>query len=66
MDEAVVLARESNDRLAEAVRRYPERLAGFAALPDPGAGGCRRGVGAGGTGVGFVGAIINGHAGGRS
>jgi predicted TIM-barrel fold metal-dependent hydrolase len=37
--EAVPLARLSNDRLFEAVKRYPERLAGFATLPtsDPAA-----------------------------
>jgi predicted TIM-barrel fold metal-dependent hydrolase len=33
--EAVVLAREENDRLADAVRRHPSRFAGFAALPTP-------------------------------
>jgi hypothetical protein len=31
--EAVTLAREANDYLAEAVRRYPQRFAGFATLP---------------------------------
>jgi uncharacterized protein len=31
--EAVALARDTNDTLAEAVRRHPDRLAGFAALP---------------------------------
>src|SRR6202453_1489739 len=31
--EAVLLARECNDELAAAVGRYPDRLAGFAALP---------------------------------
>ncbi len=31
--EAVELAREANDYLAEAVRRYPKRFAGFATLP---------------------------------
>src|SRR4029434_6193222 len=31
--EAVVLAREANDQLADAVRRHPSRFAGFAALP---------------------------------
>ena len=35
--EAVALARDTNDTLAEAVRRHPDRLAGYAALPtaDP-------------------------------
>src|SRR6266568_1369479 len=31
--EAVTLAREANDHLAEAVQRHPSRFAGFAALP---------------------------------
>jgi predicted TIM-barrel fold metal-dependent hydrolase len=36
-DEALPLARLSNDRLFEAVKRHPDRLAGFATLPtsDP-------------------------------
>ena len=32
-DAAVAFARETNDRLASAVSRYPDRLAGFAHLP---------------------------------
>src|SRR4029453_3394372 len=31
--EAVALAREANDRLADALPRYPSRFAGFAAFP---------------------------------
>jgi len=31
--EAVAFARETNDLLADAVRRHPDRFAGFAALP---------------------------------
>jgi uncharacterized protein len=31
----VALASDTNDTLAEAVRRHPDRLAGFAALPTP-------------------------------
>jgi len=64
-DEAETLARESNDYLADAVRRYPQRLAGFASLP----------VAKPGTAVkelermvrnnGFLGAVINGHTRGR-
>lgn len=33
--EAVKVARESNNILADAVRRYPTRFAGFAVLPTP-------------------------------
>jgi len=31
--EAIAVARETNDFLAEAVKRHPSRFAGFAALP---------------------------------
>ncbi|HKI37102.1 MAG TPA: amidohydrolase family protein [Gemmataceae bacterium] len=63
--EAVALARDTNDRLAEAVRRHPSRFAGFAALPTPdpdaAADELKRVV----REHGFKGALINGHARGR-
>jgi predicted TIM-barrel fold metal-dependent hydrolase len=63
--EAVALAREANDALAGAVRNHPDRFAGFATLPTPSpeaaADELERAVGD----HGFVGALINGHAGGR-
>src|SRR5215217_3399511 len=63
--EAVAFARETNDLLAEAVRRHPSRFAGFAALPtaDPEAAAheLERMV----REHGFVGALINGHTRGR-
>jgi len=63
--EAVALARDTNDRLAEAVRRHPSRLAGFAALPtaapDTAADELERTV----REHGFKGACINGHVRGR-
>ena len=63
--EAVVLAREENDRLADTVRRHPSRFAGFAALPTPApdtaADELERMV----REHGFEGAIINGHTWGR-
>jgi uncharacterized protein len=63
--EAVALAREENDRLADAVRRHPSRFAGFAALPTPApdvaADELERMV----REHGFQGAMINGHARGR-
>jgi predicted TIM-barrel fold metal-dependent hydrolase len=63
--EAVPFARDTNDILAEAVRRHPDRLAGFAALPtadpDAAAGELQRTV----TVLGFKGALINGHSRGR-
>jgi hypothetical protein len=61
----VALARDTNDTLAEAVRRHPDWLAGFAALPAPdpeaGADELKRMVGD----HGFKGALINGHNRGR-
>ena len=63
--EAVALARATNDTLAEAVRRHPDRLAGFVALPTPdpeaAADELQRAVGE----HGFKGALINGHSHGR-
>lgn len=35
ISEAIALARESNDYLAEAKKKYPARLAGFAAIATP-------------------------------
>ena len=64
-DEAATVARRCNDRLAEAVGAYPGRLAGFAtiptAAPDQAAAELERTV----RDLGFKGALINGHLGGR-
>ncbi|HZB07805.1 MAG TPA: amidohydrolase family protein, partial [Rubrobacter sp.] len=63
--EAVAFARETNDLLAEAVRRHPDRFAGFAALPtaspEAAADELERTIGE----YGFKGALINGHIRGR-
>ena len=63
--EAVELAREANDYLAEAVLRYPKRFAGFATLPttapDIAAEDLERMV----NEHGFKGGNINGHTRGR-
>jgi predicted TIM-barrel fold metal-dependent hydrolase len=63
--EAVALAREANDRLADAVRRHPSRFAAFAALPtaapETAADELERTV----REHGFKGAMINGHTRGR-
>ncbi|HEX9014304.1 MAG TPA: amidohydrolase family protein, partial [Anaerolineaceae bacterium] len=63
--EAVSLARRANDRLGEAVKRRPDRLAGFAALPlaDPAAAATEleRTV----REYDFKGGVINGHLRGR-
>jgi predicted TIM-barrel fold metal-dependent hydrolase len=63
--EAVALARQANDHLADAVRRHPNRFAGFAAVPtaapDTAADELERMV----REHGFKGALINGHTRGR-
>jgi predicted TIM-barrel fold metal-dependent hydrolase len=62
---AVPVAKDANDRLFDAVKAHPGRLAGFAALPtaDPDASAkeLERAV----MRLGFKGAMINGHARGR-
>ena len=59
--EALALARDTNDLVAEAVRRHPNRFAGFAALPtaapDAAADELERTIRV----YGFKGAMINGH-----
>lgn len=64
-EEAVKVARDSNDALAQAVHRNPSRLAGFAAVPtavpDKAADELERTV----KEYGFKGALINGHCRGR-
>ncbi len=63
--EAVALAREANNYLADAIGRHPDRFSGFATLPtsDPRAAAeeLRRAV----TALGFKGGLVNGHAHGR-
>lgn len=63
--EAVPLAREANDLLAEAIGRHPDRFGGFASLPTPdpeaAADELERAV----TKLGFKGAAINGRTDGR-
>jgi len=62
---AIAVARDANDRLADAVRRHPGRFAAFAALPlvDPEAAAAEfeRCV----TRLGFVGTLVNGTTDGR-
>lgn len=63
--ESIAIARDANDQLADAVRRHPHRLGGFAALPtsEPMAAAAEleRCV----KSLGFKGALINGHTDGR-
>jgi uncharacterized protein len=63
--DAVALARDANDTLAGMVRRHPERLAGFAALPTPDPAAAAVELERAVREHGFKGALINGHARGR-
>jgi predicted TIM-barrel fold metal-dependent hydrolase len=63
--EAIAMARELNDGLAAAVRRHPDRFAGFAALPtaapEAAADELERSV----VDLDLVGAMVHGHTAGR-
>ncbi len=64
--EAIVLARQTNDRLAAAIAQNPTRFEGFATLPTPdpeaAAGELERAV----TTLGFRGALLGSRTGGRN
>jgi predicted TIM-barrel fold metal-dependent hydrolase len=62
--EAIALARDANDYVTEAVRRHAARFAGFATIPTPDPSAAVRELERC-IGVGFKGAMVNGHAGGR-
>jgi hypothetical protein len=62
--EAVVLARETNDYLADAVKQHPARFAGFAAVPTPAPDQAAKELESR-VRSGFKGAVINGHSRGR-
>ena len=59
--EAVGLARDSNDALAEAVRARPDRLQGFATLPTPDPEAAAQELSRGVTELGFHGALLFGR-----
>jgi predicted TIM-barrel fold metal-dependent hydrolase len=63
-DEAIAVARDANDRMADAVRAHPNRFAAFACLPTPDVAASvkelQRTVG-----LGFKGTMINGHTNGE-
>src|ERR687898_1766206 len=63
--EAVAFARETNDTLAEAVRRHPGRFAGVAPLPTPAPEAAAEELEHTVREHGFKGALINGHTRGR-
>lgn len=62
---AVEVSREINDWLAEVVRKYPDRFAGFAALPTQSPGEAADELERSVTRLGLKGALINGHTHGR-
>jgi hypothetical protein len=64
-NEAIKIARETNDFLADAVKRYPERFAGFAALPTADPDKAAEELEFRVQKQGFKGAVINGHIKGR-
>jgi len=63
--DAVALARDTNDALAEAIARHPARLSGFAALPIAAPDDAARELERRRGKEGFAGAVINGHQRGR-
>jgi predicted TIM-barrel fold metal-dependent hydrolase len=58
---AIAMATDANDRLAEAVRAHPTRLAGFASLPTASPATAAKELERAVTKLGFKGAMINGH-----
>jgi uncharacterized protein len=63
--DAIVLARESNDFLAEAIAKNPTRFGGFAALPTSSPDRAAEELQRRTTNHAFQGAVINGHTRGR-
>jgi uncharacterized protein len=63
--EAVALARDTNDALAEAIAKRPTRLSGFAALPIAAPDQAAKELERRFSGQAFAGALINGHQRGR-
>ena len=63
--EAVALARDTNDALAEAIAKRPTRLCGFAALPIAAPDQAAKELERRFSGQAFAGALINGHQRGR-
>jgi 2,3-dihydroxybenzoate decarboxylase len=60
-DIAIPMARDANDRLADAVAKHPDRFAGFAALPTADPQAAARELERTVNELGFKGAMIHGH-----
>jgi predicted TIM-barrel fold metal-dependent hydrolase len=63
-DEAIAVARDANDRMADAVRNHPDRFAAFACLPTPDVAAAVKELERT-VKLGFKGAMINGHTNGE-
>lgn len=63
--DAVTVARDANDLLAETVAAHPDRFAGFALLPMPAPEAAAAELERCVTGLGFKGTMIHGHVAGR-
>jgi uncharacterized protein len=64
--DAVLVAREANDALAQIVRGHPERFQAFAAVPTPDPAAAAAELERAVTGLGFRGALLNGRTGATS
>lgn len=63
--QAIPVAKQANDHLAQAVKQHPDRLAAFATLPTAAPGQAADELERTISEHGFKGALINGHVGGR-
>ncbi|AMM22673.1 amidohydrolase (plasmid) [Frondihabitans sp. PAMC 28766] len=61
--DAVAVARDANDFLAEAIAGHPDRFQGFAAIPTPDPGAAAAELERAVTQLGFAGALLNGRTG---
>ncbi len=61
--DAVAVARDGNDALADAVAAHPDRFQGFAAIPTPDPAGAAAELERSVTSLGFPGALLNGRTG---
>jgi uncharacterized protein len=61
VEAAMAMATDANDRLAEAIKTHPSRLAGFASLPTANPAAATKELERAVTRLGFKGAMINGH-----
>jgi uncharacterized protein len=63
--EAVRLARDANDLLADSISRHPDRFRGFALVPTPAPGAAAGELERAVSSLGLKGALVNGRTGGR-